>query len=101
MKIAEHFDKPSRIERILIIQLGDIGDVVWSLPALRAVREAYPDADVAMLLREGNGGLLAADISPPEIFEVKNGGRGSFRTLSVSLGLIRELRHNGSISSSI
>ena len=92
MKIAEHFDKPSRIERILIIQLGDIGDVVWSLPALRAVREAYPDADVAMLLREGNGGLLAADISPPEIFEVKNGGRGSFRTLSVSLGLIRELR---------
>ena len=65
MKIAEHFDKPSRIERILIIQLGDIGDVVWSLPALRAVREAYPDAAVAMLLREGNGELLAADISPP------------------------------------
>ena len=42
------------MRRILIIQLGDIGDVVWSLPALQAVREAYPGAEVAVLLREGN-----------------------------------------------
>ena len=34
MKIAERFDKPAQAHRILLIQLGDIGDVVWSLPAL-------------------------------------------------------------------
>jgi ADP-heptose:LPS heptosyltransferase len=34
------------------IQLGDIGDVVLSLPAVRAVRAAYPGATVSLLLRE-------------------------------------------------
>lgn len=27
---------------ILLIQLGDIGDVVWATPTFRAVKEAYP-----------------------------------------------------------
>jgi len=85
MKIAERFDKPAQAHRILLIQLGDIGDVVWSLPALRAVREAFPGAVVAVLLREGNGLLLAAEASPPKIFEVRKG-------LEESLRLIRALR---------
>ncbi|MDA8125519.1 MAG: glycosyltransferase family 9 protein [Deltaproteobacteria bacterium] len=78
--------------RILIIQLGDIGDVVWSLPALRAVREAYPEATIAVLLREGNGSLLTADACPPEIFEVRKGSGGFLGRLAASLGLIRALR---------
>ena len=73
------------VSRILIIQLGDIGDVVWSLPALQAVREAYPDAEVAVLLREGNGSLLSAGTSPPKIFEVRKG-------FGESLRLVRALR---------
>ena len=85
MKIAERFDKPAQAHRILLIQLGDIGDVVWSLPALRAVREAFPGAVVAILLREGNGLLLAAEVSPPKIFEVRKG-------VGESLRLIRALR---------
>ena len=92
MQIAEHFDKPSHVGRILIIQLGDIGDVVWSLPALQAVREAYPGATIAVLLREGTGALLAADILPPEIFEVRKGQGGFFGNLSASLRLVRALR---------
>ena len=78
--------------RILIIQLGDIGDVVWSLPALRAVREAYAGASVAVLLREGNGALLAASVHPPEIFEVRKGLAGAAGRLAASLSLIRDLR---------
>ncbi|OGP85388.1 MAG: hypothetical protein A2V87_07985 [Deltaproteobacteria bacterium RBG_16_58_17] len=85
MKIAERFDKPAQAHRILLIQLGDIGDAVWSLPALRAVREAFPKAVVAVLLREGNGLLLAAEASPPKIFEVRKG-------VGESLRLIRALR---------
>ena len=85
MKIAERFDKPAQAHRILLIQLGDIGDVVWSLPALRAVREAFPRAVVAVLLREGNGLLLAAEASPPKIFEIRKG-------VGESLRLIRALR---------
>ncbi len=36
-------------ERILIVQLADIGDLVLSTPALDALRESYPDAHIALL----------------------------------------------------
>ena len=35
--------------RFLIIQLADIGDLILSTPALSALRDAYPDAHVAVL----------------------------------------------------
>jgi len=85
MNIADRYGKPPQMRRILIIQLGDIGDVVWSLPALQAVREAYPGGEVAVLLREGSGSLLAAGTLPPKIFEVR-------KKLGESLRLIRALR---------
>jgi ADP-heptose:LPS heptosyltransferase len=85
MNIADRYSKPPQMRRILIIQLGDIGDVVWSLPALQAVRDAYPGAEVAVLLREGSGSLLAAGAFPPKIFEVRKGFKESLR-------LIRALR---------
>jgi ADP-heptose:LPS heptosyltransferase len=85
MNIADRYSKPPQMRRILIVQLGDIGDVVWSLPALQAVREAYPGTEIAVLLREGNGSLLAADTSPPKIFEVRKGPGEAIR-------LIRALR---------
>ncbi|MCL2670356.1 MAG: hypothetical protein FWE89_06690, partial [Syntrophaceae bacterium] len=92
MKIADHPRKPSRVSRILVIQLGDIGDVVWSLPALGDLREAYPGAEIAVLLREGNGELLKADRRPLEIFEVRKGEGGGLGRLVASLQLVRALR---------
>jgi ADP-heptose:LPS heptosyltransferase len=85
MNIADRYSKPPQMRSILIIQLGDIGDVVWSLPALQAVRESYPGAEVAVLLRKGNGSLLAAGTLPPKIFEVR-------KRIGESLRLIRALR---------
>jgi hypothetical protein len=40
---------PENIQQILIIQLGDIGDVVWSTPAFRAVKETFPEAKLSVL----------------------------------------------------
>lgn len=59
------------IRNILLIQLGDIGDVVWATPTFRAVKEAYPQANVSILLRESFGSLLEADPYINRIFEVK------------------------------
>ena len=92
MNISKQFAKPLHVSRILIIQLGDIGDVVWSLPALQAIREAYPAAEVALLVREGNGSLFAAGVTPPQIFEVRGGKTGFGKRLRSSFGLVRELR---------
>ena len=39
-------------KNILLIQLGDIGDVVLSIPAFRAVREHFPQAKIIVAVRE-------------------------------------------------
>jgi heptosyltransferase-3 len=39
-------------QNILLIQLGDIGDVVLSIPAFRAVREHFPQAKIIVAIRE-------------------------------------------------
>lgn len=40
------------IQNILLIQLGDIGDVVLSFPCVRALKENFPKADVIVAVRE-------------------------------------------------
>jgi predicted lipopolysaccharide heptosyltransferase III len=39
-------------KNILLIQLGDIGDVVLSIPAFRAVHENFPHAKIVVAVRE-------------------------------------------------
>jgi len=43
---------------ILLIQLGDIGDVVYSFPCVRALKETYPDAKIVVAVREKASGLI-------------------------------------------
>lgn len=40
------------IRNILLIQLGDIGDVVLTFPCLRALREHFPQARIIIAVRE-------------------------------------------------
>lgn len=40
------------IKNILLIQLGDIGDVVLSFPCIRALKENFPKANVIVAVRE-------------------------------------------------
>lgn len=40
------------ISNILLIQLGDIGDVVLSFPAIRALHETFPESNVIVGVRE-------------------------------------------------
>jgi predicted lipopolysaccharide heptosyltransferase III len=40
------------VKKILLIQLGDIGDVVLTLPCLRALRESFPDAALIAAVRD-------------------------------------------------
>jgi len=47
------------IESILLLQLGDIGDVVLSFPAIRALRENFPDARLVVAVREKAAELVA------------------------------------------
>ncbi|TSA11180.1 MAG: putative lipopolysaccharide heptosyltransferase III [Deltaproteobacteria bacterium] len=80
------------IKNILIIQLGDIGDVVWVTPTLRAAKEKYPNAKVSILVWEGFGTLLEEDPSLHKIFEVRRYKGSFFRKAIEQIRFIRGLR---------
>jgi hypothetical protein len=48
-----------KVQRILIVQLADIGDFVLSTPALSALREAHPGAHIAVLTTAHAAPILA------------------------------------------
>jgi predicted lipopolysaccharide heptosyltransferase III len=84
------FDRP--INTILIIQLGDIGDVLWATPTFRAVKETYRQANVSVLVREGFGSLLESDPHIHRIFEVKHYKGNPLKRAKEQIKFIRDLR---------
>ena len=47
------------MKRFLVVQLADIGDLVLSTPALAALRETHPDAQIALLTTAHAAPILA------------------------------------------
>jgi heptosyltransferase-3 len=68
-------DSMTNPQNILVIKLRHIGDVLLSTPVLRALREAYPDARVTMLVNRGTETVLAHN---PDITEVLCVEKGSW-----------------------
>ncbi len=54
----------NKIERILIVRLGAMGDVIHTLPAAQALRQAFPKAHIGWLIEERWAELLCAPGSP-------------------------------------
>jgi predicted lipopolysaccharide heptosyltransferase III len=92
MLLQDHFKITKQIRNVLVIQLGDIGDVVWATPTFWAVKESYPEANVSVLVREGFGCLLEADPSLNKIFEVKSARGNLLSNITDQVQLIRKLR---------
>ena len=51
-------------DRILIVRLGAMGDVIHTLPAVTALRDAFPDAMLGWLIEERWAELLCALATP-------------------------------------
>ena len=77
---------------ILLVQLGDIGDVVLTTPTIRAVKEAYPSARVSILVRKHFGGMLLADPNLHEIVEFEKARGSLLRVVTCTLSCLRQLR---------
>ncbi|MFA6564648.1 MAG: putative lipopolysaccharide heptosyltransferase III [Verrucomicrobiia bacterium] len=82
----------TEFRNILIIQLGDIGDVVLTTPTIRAVKQAHPGARVSILVREPFCSLLRADPRLDEVIGLAKGDGSFFRKLREQLQFIRRLR---------
>ncbi|HIJ91746.1 MAG: glycosyltransferase family 9 protein [Desulfobulbaceae bacterium] len=46
------------VRSILLVQLGDVGDLVLSFPCVRALREHFPAAKIMLAVREKSGDLV-------------------------------------------
>ncbi len=54
-----------KVERLLIVRLGAMGDVIHTLPAAVFLRQAFPQAHIGWLIEERWAELLCAPGSPP------------------------------------
>ena len=63
---AARLDIPAKgkIERLLIVRLSAMGDVIHTLPAAHALRAAFPQAFIGWLIEERWAELLCAPGSP-------------------------------------
>lgn len=77
---------------ILLIQLGDIGDVVLTTPAIRAVKESHPAVRLSILVFKPYGSLLAADPHLHEIVETSRVSGSPARRIREYSTFVRELR---------
>lgn len=82
----------SGFRNILLVQLGDIGDLVLTTPTIRAVRETCPKARVSILTRKPFGSLLVADPILHEVVETQKIRGSVFRLLQDFIQLARRLR---------
>ena len=86
-KTAPPFDPAN----VLLVQLGDIGDVVLTEPTIRAVKETWPEVRVSILVFKPYGSLLAADPNLFEVIEVARIRGSLLRRVRETLAFARQL----------
>lgn len=79
-----------KINKILVIRVDGIGDLLNSTPAISLLRENYPSAEITVLARPLNAPVLIAN---PDVDRVLTFARdGEHRSLKARLQFYRELR---------
>jgi hypothetical protein len=91
LAISGHIGRP---KRVLVFPAQADGEVLWSLPALRALKKHYPDSLLSLMLDENRRSLWHFDDEVDEIIDyrpqlLKGRGSAEFKKLR---GLIRSRR---------
>lgn len=90
---------PERLRRILVVRKDNIGDVLCTTPALRALRRAFPGARLAILVSARCRAAVERNPDVDEIFTYtkakhRSGGWG-LSALAEQARVIRQLRRRG------
>ena len=64
------------VERVLIVKLSSIGDVINAFPAVVALRERFPEAEIAWAVEPAAAGLVAAHQAVDRVFVLSVPGGG-------------------------
>ena len=89
-RVPKSNDLLPNIDKILVIRVDGIGDLLNSTPAIALLRENYPSAEITVLVRPLNAPLL---ISNPDVDRILVFERdGKHQGLKAHLQFYRELR---------
>jgi predicted lipopolysaccharide heptosyltransferase III len=81
---------PAEISRLLLVRLREIGDVVFTTPAVRAIRQRFPDARISYLVEPAAAPVVAHNPHIDEVIVVTR--TGGLRGLGAEASLVRRLR---------
>ncbi len=87
---ASLFVKP---KAILLIQLGDIGDVIVSVPCIRALKECFPNAVIVVAVRDKAAGLIRDLPWVDEAISVEKKGRHLIEAIIYQIRFFTHLRN--------
>jgi len=59
-----HYDKVPGVHKIAVLRANALGDFIFTLPALEALRTAYPNAEIVLLAKEWHASFLERRPSP-------------------------------------
>ncbi len=79
-----------RVRRILVVRNDNIGDVLCTTPALRALRRAFPEAHLAILVAEH---CRDAVLRNPDLTEVLTYTKAKHRPRGLGLAALWDLTH--------
>ena len=88
----------TRMENILVIRLKAIGDVIFTLPAVAALRDRFPSAKITFLTSRENAPLLRGFRDVNEVIVMDRAALRSGNPLRMGrelFGLLRRLRAGG------
>src|SRR4028119_1292957 len=83
--IASHVELAVPVCRIATFHLNGLGDLLFTLPALLALRESFPGANICAVVRPGLASLLRDSPLVDEILLRPQGGLSKQTTLMLQL----------------
>lgn len=81
-----------RVRSILLIQLGDIGDVVLSLPCVKTLSEAFPEARLFVAVREKAAELIEDCPWTQGVLSVNKEQRSLFKEMTYQKQFFSQVR---------
>ncbi len=72
--------RTAEIRRILVLQIGPIGDTIFAIPALRALRKSFPAATIVVLASARAGDVLQG-LPYLDLFRVCRSGLDTLRAV--------------------
>lgn len=81
------------MKRILIIQTAFLGDVILATPLLAELKRIFPEAEIDMLVKKGNQGLLDNNPNLTQVF-VLDKSKGKLRSLKELISTFRKKKYD-------